>query len=300
MKISRLSCVCIFSLTSLLAFADDNRTWTDAASGRKLEGSIESKSNDGSEVKVKRKDNGKSVTLKTTSLVGEDQTFIKGWTLPAKGIVLEHQSILQQSKGGFGNIIDEMGILFAPFDEAKDDQAAHPEAVIYEGTPADTSLGGYCKITYLMPLAEVEAKLLKNRGAVLKLKVVGPAFPPGLKLYNYDINIDGYNHLGIVTDAADQVVTLQFISGNASRGFPNLYFKLDPGPELLESIVHGSKCNYVDLKDGAGGIARSRKGETIPVVAQLGGGSQSVTWFVPKPLVRQILFHVAEKKKTRK
>ena len=100
-----------------------------------------------------------------------------------------------------------------------------------------------------------------------------------------------------MTDGADQVVTLQFISGNASRGFPNLYFKLDPGPELLESIVHGSKCNYVDLKDGAGGIARSRKGETIPVVAQLGGGSQSVTWFVPKPLVRQILFHVAEKKR---
>jgi hypothetical protein len=134
MKIARLSCVCVFALTSLLAFADDNRTWTDAATGRKLEGIIESKSNDGSEVKVKRKDNGKTVTLKSASLVGEDQTFIKGWTLPAKGIVLEHQSILQQSKGGFGNIIDEMGILFAPFDEAKDDQAAHPEAVIYEGT----------------------------------------------------------------------------------------------------------------------------------------------------------------------
>ena len=84
MKISRLSCVCIFSLTSLLAFADDNRTWTDAASGRKLEGSIESKSNDGSEVKVKRKDNGKSVTLKTTSLVGEGSDLHQGMDLASR------------------------------------------------------------------------------------------------------------------------------------------------------------------------------------------------------------------------
>lgn len=280
------------------ASAEESRSWTQASTGKVISGTLQSKSADNSEVKVSMESSQSVVTLKTKDLSVADQTYITKWTKPSKGIVLTPPSILQQSKGGFGSIINELGVLFAPFEQPKDDQAAHPDAVIYSGKPTDSALGGDCKITYLMPRAEVEAKLLTNRGAVIKLKVVGPAFPPGLNIYNYDINFDGYNHMSIVTDGADQVVTLQFISGNAARGFPLNFFRLDLGPEVQASSVAGSKCNYLDLKDGGGGIARSRKGEAIPVVVHLGGGSQSVTWFVPKPLVRQILFNVQEKQKT--
>lgn len=279
--------------------AEESRNWTQASSGKAISGTLLSKSAENSEAQIKRKDNGAEVLLKTKDLSAADQDYVKNWKEPARGIVLTRPSTLQQSQGGFGSIINELGVIFTPFEQPQNDLAAHPDAVIYHGSPVDSNLGGECKITYLMPLAEVEAKLLKRRGAVIKLKVVGPAFPPGLNLYNYDINFNGYNHMSIVTDGADQVVTLQFMSGNAARGFPKDFFRFDLTPGFQEHTFTGSKCNYVDLKDGGGiGFARSRKGDSVPVIVVPGGGSQSVVWFVPKPLVRQILFHVQEKKKT--
>lgn len=55
------------------------RIWTDATSGRTLEGILQSKSPDGSELKIKRKDNGSVVTLKTERLLEADREFIKTW-----------------------------------------------------------------------------------------------------------------------------------------------------------------------------------------------------------------------------
>lgn len=64
---------------ALIPIVPKNRIWTDAETGRTLEGILQSKSPDGREVKIKRKDNGSMVTLKPEHLAEADREFIKTW-----------------------------------------------------------------------------------------------------------------------------------------------------------------------------------------------------------------------------
>lgn len=277
---------------------DGFRKWTIEASGSAIEASIVDKNADDSRVTLLKKD-GKKVPVATALLVPADREVVKKW---ARGIVLdENVPTLKQSVGGFGNAIDELGVLFKPFDEPLKDTDAHPDAVIYDGPPTHPSLGENCSITYLMPFAKAESLLLKSRGAALRLKLVGPGFPPGLIFWRYDINFGPYNHMIIVHDGAEQVVSLEFISGNAAREMPKTLggnYEIKGKPIYSDVSGHG---DYLDLKDNGGGWAVSWQGDGVPVYVHLVcPGRQSADWYVPKPLVRQILFNVQEKKKDRK
>lgn len=211
------------------------------------------------------------------------------------GIVLSPPNTLKQAQGGFGHVIDELEVLLSPYGVPQDDQAAHPDAIIYSGPPTDPDLGTSCEITYLMPLAKAEKLLMKSAGLRMKHEAVAPGFPPGLSIYSYDIKYDIYDHLSIVVDGADQVVTIQFKSDHVAR---------DIKGDRMSKAIDFDTTNYINLKKTGKGFATRVKGVKktkgpVLINTAVVDFKETVTWYVPKPLVRQILFNVAEKKKAR-
>ena len=119
---------------------------------------------------------------------------------PERGIVLDsHWDSPMQ--GGTATLRD-LGELLSPHAKARRDIGPHPELVIYD------------KVTYLMPLERAKEALgLKGRFGS-KNKVACAGFPSG-SLFHYGFSgiFEGeFNQLYIVTDKADQVVSIQLVN----------------------------------------------------------------------------------------
>ena len=270
--------------------AEEARIWTQAKTGNVISGVLLSKNADNSEAKIKRENSETVVSLQTKDLSVADQAYIAKWTAPAagepkvRGIVITKPTTLEQAKGGFGIQIDELGVIFASYKIAKNDLAAHPEVVIFDRLPGFTPTA---PVTYLMPRVKAEALLPKRIGPVSRLKAVAPGFPPGMILYNYDIRLGAYTRMTIMVDGADQVVTLQFKAQN--KQVPML-------PCDFTSQI--ATRDFIDV--GWGGAAVEVIGTEKTTSRYLVNirGKDTVTWFAPVPLIRQILFNVQEKQKT--
>lgn len=285
MKTPQLFLIFSFLASSLHAVADDSRVWTDSTSGRTLVGTIQSKSPDGSEVQVVRKDSGKIVALKTANLVKEDLAFVKTWAPKPLGIVITKQTGLEQAKGGFGIQIDELGMIFNSYKVAENDLAPHPKVVIFDALPWFTPPA---PVTYLMPRGKAEGLLPKRLGPVSRFKAVAPGLPPGMILYNYDIRMGPYNRMTLMVDGADQVVTLQFKAANKRVPMePNDFSAQIATRDFVDVGWGGAKVEVI-----------GNENEKNRYLVNL-QGKDTVTWFVPVPLIRQILFNVREKKKMR-
>ncbi len=63
--------------------SQENRIWTYAKTGSTCEGTLQGRSPDGAEIQIKRKDNGKLLTVKAEMLIEEDQKQIAAWQAPA-------------------------------------------------------------------------------------------------------------------------------------------------------------------------------------------------------------------------
>ena len=291
---------------------DGYRAWKNEKTGTRLDAVVVGKSADGSEVDLMRHD-GKVITLKTDILIPADRLIVKNWektsTTPLPpavttdpkleskapapngtekanpgGIVINKQSILEQAKGGFGVQIDELGTVFDSYRVAENDLAAHPEVVIFDGLPGFTPTA---PVTYLMPRGKAEALLPKRLGPVSRLKAVAPGFPPGMIIYNYDIRLGPYSRMTIMVDGADQVVTLQFKAQNK-------HVPMQPCDFTYQIATR----DFIDV--GWGGAAVEVIGTEKTTSRYLVNirGKDTITWFAPVPLIRQILFNVQEKQKT--
>lgn len=265
------------------------RAWTDSATGRQLNGTL-LKKNDNGTVVVK-KDGGGEVSLSTASLSPADQDYVRDWK--GTGLVLPRERMVSTGQGGAGGHIDEIGAIFAPYGTAEDDRAPHPEAVIYEGPSAEGAGGGSCKITYLMKRDDALKALAGRGGAAMKQVANAPGLPSGLTLYKHDIKLDIYGHMTLVVDDADQVVCLQFKSDRFVRRIV---------PDKVVRNIALTKSNYLEPKDGKAGVLvdiHGSKGGKVLVNMATPEYKETVTWHVPAPLVKVILFNVQEKQKRR-
>jgi hypothetical protein len=297
------------SLTPSAKPAGD-RIWSQAETGKTITATLMGKSPDNSNVTLLIKGSPKTMSAAADTFSREDREYIANWVPSSEkrvasdpnptgakseqspqGLVLRQPTVLDQGKGGFGIQIDELGEILKPYGEPENDLAAHPGLVIYSG-PAPK--GGSCRITYLMKRAEAVEQLLGRTGLTMKLNPVLPGFPPGLSIYNYDRKFGDYDHMTLVVDDADQVVTLQFKSDSKAFGFLDGKWP----------IYNFKTLNYINLKAANGGRiqVRGRKNREESVLVNIDHRSfrETVTWYVPKPLVRLILFNVREKQKVRK
>lgn len=271
------------------ACAEEARNWTQAATGKIISGTLQSKNADCSEAKIKIP-SGAVATLKAKDLSKEDQDYISNWKVPAaeepkaRGIVINRQTILEQAKGGYGIQIEELGTIFASYKVAENDLAAHPEVVIFDGLP---DFKPTAPVTYLMPRGKAETLLPKRIGPVSRFKAVAPGFPPGMIIYNYDVRFGPYSRMTIMVDGADQVVTVQFKAQNK---------QVPMQPNDFETSI--ATRDFVDVGWGGATVEVIGGAKTTNRYLVNIRGKDTVTWFVPVPLIRQILFNVQEKQKT--
>lgn len=293
MKIPRILITSLFMLTSIITRAEEVRTWTQAATGKTLSGKLEGKSADGSKAKIYISSSAKTIEISIDGLSEVDKSYIAGWEKQQteRGIVISKPNKLAPANGGFGVQINELGKIFEGLEEVTEDLAAHPEVVIFDGVKGFYGYTGQAPVTYLMPIAKAEALLPPHCGAVSEMKTVAPGLPPGMKLKNYDIECGPYNRMTIMIDGIGQVVTLEFIAQNKPVQIPYLtgleWRRFDMATtDFLDTSWSSSRIYLYgkpNLKDSY-------------VVHLVGKGT--ITWFVPAPVVRQILFNVREKQKT--
>jgi hypothetical protein len=289
MKTKLFLCVCLSGLFAIAAMAEESRIWTQAKTGNVITGVLLSKSPDNSEAKVRRQDTGTVVTLKTKDLSDADHAYVSKWTAEkpkAQGIVITKPTALEQVKGGFGVQIDELGVVFASYKVGENDLAPHPGVVIFDGLPGFTPTA---PVTYLMPRGKAEGLLPKRIGPVSRFKAVAPGFPPGMILYNYDIRLGPYSRMTIMADGADQVVTVQFKAQNKQVPMvPNDFTTQIATRDFIDVGWGGATVEVI-------GSEKEKNRYLVNI-----RGKDTVTWFAPVPLIRQILFNVREKQKVRK
>ena len=212
---------------------------------------------------------------------------------PPRGIVLKQATQLSQAHGGKSAMMEDLEFILSKYGQPENDVAAHPDVTIYQGPSPGGGVAGDCRITYLMPRDKAESLLFRNRGIVSRKTAVAPGFPPGLVIHTYDIRFRIYNRLYLVVDQADQVVTLEFKSENTfAPGNP-------PTWKLMERDF--STFDYINTENrGRRGIKiwthvmRPPGASYIVVNMAATQFNETTTWYVPDPLIRQILYHLGQ------
>lgn len=227
------------------------------------------------------------------------------------GIVLADRwsGILTQGSGGHAMKMRDLRALLSRYGEAREDTGPHPAVTIYDGPPMDAALGARCRITYLMPLDRAEAALFRSRGIVTSSRAVAPGFPDGLFLHTYDVKAGIYNRLVLVTDGAKpqpQVVSL-LLKAQGTNWYP-------PSPPWEKIPRDWHTHDYVNtVNRGQSGVVidtrvHDLRGQGRYIVVNTTGGTrpphwpgevvrpanasprETVTWYVPAPLIRLILY----------
>ena len=273
--------------------AEETRDWTQAATGKALKGSLQSKSADNSEAKVKRENSDVVVSLKTRDLSAADQDYVKNWSPPKPtGIVLKRVTALSQAQGGKSIVMDELGKVLKDYGTAENDTKAHPDAIIYKGPQLTEGGSSNAVVKYLMPLNEAEGQLLPRTGIVSRRDAVVPGFPPGMSLHAYDVRYGVYNRMIIVTDQAAQVVALQIKT--ETKDDPTIPTE----PEWRKVLEPMSTSDFINTRTGDGwfaGVKDLRKKEKriiIDTTARPGKGE--CVLFIPVPMINLCLYHIEQ------
>lgn len=279
---------------STVGVADDSsRAWTHAPTGRTITGTIVGKTPDGSRVTVKRKDTGKEVELVVSNLSEDDPKHISGWSPPKvepKGIVRGRVSTLSQAQGGKSRVMGDLQSVLRPYGKPIEDTAPNPKAFIYKG-PALYPGGPKIEIPYLMPFGKALSLLVQRPGPASRRPAVAPGFPPGMVVYEYDLNprFGVYNRMFVVVDQADQMVALQIKS--ETKNDPNVPSLPDWKPavmpnrstsDFIEPKTGGAVCHVLDIR-----------GKEKCIVIDLEAGGETLL-FLPEPMINLCLFHLEE------
>ena len=190
----------------------------------------------------------------------------------AGGIVLSSNwsAPLPESSGGHSSEIQDLKALLGPYGTPSDSLAAAPGVIIYPG------------IRYLMPQAEA-ARLLGAAGITTKSKIACGGFPDGLSYTAYDGRWEGvFNRLYIVTDLANQVVSLEFVAESSRIPHTPPWQRITATRHVLDYVnatVKGQRGSPETWMYNTG------YGLVIDTVSH-----QTVRWYVPKPLIDLILF----------
>lgn len=220
---------------------------------------------------------------------------------------------LTESSGGQTQKMQDLKLLLADYGAPAEDVSPHPEVTVYEGPTMDSGLSQSCRITYLMPLPKAEALLFKSRGTVTVARAVAPGFPDGLFIHTYDVKAGIYNRLCILTDSAKpehQVVSL-LLKAEGVNWYP-------PSPpwKKIERNLHTHDYLNTENKGQPGQMIDTRvndlRGSGHYIVVNMTGGTrpaawagevvkpagaspkQDSTWYVPEPLIKLILYSLAQ------
>ena len=229
------------------------------------------------------------------------------------GIVLakEWSGHLTEGAGGQTMKMNDLQALLSAYGKADRDIDPHRDVTVYEGSPVDPALGQKCRITYLMPLAQAERLLFKSRGIVTGGRAVAPGFPDGLFMQVYEVRAGIYNRLIILTDLAQQVVSLEFKAEGVN------YYPVSPPFTKLERNWHthdymntqnkgqpglqiDTRVN--DLRSSGGYIVVNMTGGSLlphlvqPVVLKPARFSpkETSTWYLPEPMISLILYTLSK------
>ena len=174
----------------------------------------------------------------------------------------------------------ELHEILRGYGQPSQDLLPHPNVFVFPG------------ITYLMPIAqavEVFSTSYMCREAPRRQEVCD-ALPAGLFFRRYDIQAGNYQELTIVFDRADQVVALSFRSKTKSPPFapPEI-------PEFKLVLDNGYVSDFIDYNRRPGSqtwVADARELGGY-VVAYTVSGNQTITWYLPQPVISLLLFATA-------
>ena len=126
----------------------------------------------------------------------------------------------------------ELGVLLSPLSTASPDAEANGSIQLYRG------------VTYLMPLAEARTSLGLNSRLSTKNKVVAAGFPrDSLSYHRFNGIFDGhYNQLDLVTDKADQVVSVQLVAETPRKDMVRFLHWQRPDWSTYNFIQGGTKA----------------------------------------------------------
>lgn len=285
-------------LNPISVIVTDNRIWTEIDTGRKLEGILQSKSPDGGEVKVKRKDGGEVVTLKTDRLVKEDREFIKSWksagTSPPIPSAIKGKIPPDLSKfGGMSldpnwmpNKTDGSKVLYKSL--AFYTRMALRDTPRGKETVPKTILG---PLTWLMPMEEALKTLPPNVNRIPERKITQHGFPEhSLYISGYQhryFSDDGlrFNQMFLIWDLQHRLVGVQLVAQNegyrSSAGGANWNTgTLNPYFDFLNL-----KANAVAGRPVWYGVSSRGPGVTLVWTSC----KDDVRWYLTAPLARCIL-----------
>lgn len=225
------------------------------------------------------------------------------------GLVLD-RSWEGPMQGGSGTRRDLARVL-SPFAKPARNIGANPEVEIYDG------------VTYLMPLVAAKQKLRVAGKLAPKSLIVCPGFPPNSMFYHA---IDGvfegdYNRMLIVTDKADQVVSIDLLAEKPARLFQRgFHYWLNGDTNFLcyNFVVHRVKAQrdlrvfhelsyqvrdrWTRLADGASDRIDSVRADVVLVDRDVRprhtGDSgykilESSRWYIPRPLAELLLYNIS-------
>lgn len=186
------------------------------------------------------------------------------------------------------------------------------QGVASENLEGDPSLVLFGDVTFLMPLTAAKKRLQLEGAADQALRVVCPGLPLGsFTAHTFNgIFAGGFNRLTLVTDNADQVVsvllvdenprqrtsdltdtagyhTYNFIAGRV-KGTNDLVIKHQIAPGGPAGVVYVESM-LIDPNDGNPPSKTSSTRTTTTSRSRTGKVMERSRWFVPKPVVNLIL-----------
>ena len=180
------------------------------------------------------------------------------------------------SAGGGANTMQDLKRLLSAHGQPSTDTSTSGGTVIYK------------EITYLMPLVEVRKKLGLTRQVGGKARITCAGLPDGLSYSSFGgVFEEGYTRMDVVTDLAEQVVSIQLVDEGArvpahfwtEAGWHNLQLRQQPHQVPAEPACLSPRH-----------AARTRRAGGQPRLGQQSGQNLEVSrWYVPKPLINLIL-----------
>jgi hypothetical protein len=199
-------------------------------------------------------------------------------------------SALDYGVGGHSREIEDVVALLSKYGQANDDEGPHPEVQVYPGIP------------YLAPLELAERVLIQGSTGIKSYTNVGcGGFPPGLVAVGYDGTWFGrFNHLYIVKDRANQVVSLEFTGGTERDRDPFAGTKLNsiPGDWRVYDFVN-DRVRGTSKADIRNYIDDYRKTNHFIIVDTFSRSpaSQVTSWYMPQPMINLMLYFASQRPK---
>lgn len=188
-------------LPSLSCWSAEARKWTNQE-GASFSGTLLSADKAAGKAKIERAD-GRVFEIDYRRLVESDIAFIEAFVPPPKGLAL---------RGEWERAIDKAAKAAADLDYVLDLGQVSPEVDL----SPDDSIQIYREFTYLQSLDDARKILRETYKApeAMANGMVGTSgFPSGtVYFHDFDVSLDGFTRLTLVTDANDHLVAVQLLN----------------------------------------------------------------------------------------